>query len=138
MSKKPSVDYMYKAMHRSTFKKVMLFLGHCVTAPIIMVFFTLRYLFISFVLSLIFTGCKWLLSLFSICEPPTWKHILSGTLALWLMAYVYSLVHSIFLKYHYLKDPVFEECNYTTGVSWTEYKRIMKENEKESHNNMSE
>lgn len=129
MSKKPSMGYMYEAMHRSTFKKAMLFLGHCITAPIIMVFFTLKYMLLSIVLSLIFSGCKWLLSLFSICEPPTWRNVLGGALALWLMAYIYSLICSIILKYHYLKDPVFEDCNITAGISWTDYKRFKKERE---------
>ena len=120
-------DYMQRAMSRSRSKKVGLFLGHCLVAPFLMVFFTLRHLLWAFVLSLVFTAGKWILSLLSICSSPTWRDFLFGALALWAVAYIYSLANVIVLKYHYLKDPMFEDANRTIGISWRNYKRLKEE-----------
>lgn len=121
--------YMYEVLHRSRAKKIWLFIIHCITAPFIMIFFCWRFAIIALVISGVFTLIKWLLSLASVCSNPTWKGFLFVALGIWSLNYIYSVISVIILKYHYLKDPVFEDLNLTTGLSWREYQRFKREKE---------
>lgn len=80
--------------------------------------------FQSIAVSAIFTLCKWLLSLLSICNAPTWMHFLGGSAMLFAVLFIYSVSKTAITMYRYHKDPGFKDANMSTGIDWDDYKRL--------------
>lgn len=78
----------------------------------------------SIAISAFFALCKWLLSLFGICDAPTWLHFLGGTATLFAVLFLYSVGKTAITLYRYHKDPVFKDVNMSTGLGWNDYKRL--------------
>lgn len=89
-----------------------------------------RVAIISFIISLLFGGLHYLGYLLSWTGKPTWANILGMTVFLWTILIVKGICSVLLFIYHCNKDPNFKRAAFQTGISWSDYKRLKKAQQK--------
>ena len=85
----------------------------------------------SVALSALFCLAQWLLSLFGVCNVPTWHKFVWGGVGLFCLFFIYSCYTTFITMYRFYKDPVFKEMNLRMGITWKDYKRFRKTKQQE-------
>ena len=80
----------------------------------------------AIILSAVFTFGKWLLSIMHVCENPTWRDFVFGAAGLFLLFIGYRIARAIRYTYLFKKYPAFKVAYESTGISWSDYKRLKK------------
>lgn len=82
---------------------------------------------ISLALSALFSLCQLLLSLASVCDPPTWQKFFGGAIVLFIIFFLNGCFQVLLYYIRCRRDPVFKQVNLKSGLSWRDYKRLKKE-----------
>lgn len=83
--------------------------------------------FYAIILSLIFGGIQWIISLLSLVNPPTWSKIISGAIMFFLAIVCYSLFKTLQTVYHMRKNQVFKDAvQHRIVNNWDDWKRIIR------------
>lgn len=86
----------------------------------------LRLLVIATMIALVYGGIRFILSLLSVCDTPTFWNIASCAIGIFLFMVLCGLYNVCLMAYRGHKDPLFKEMHIRTGISWENYKRLRK------------
>lgn len=104
------------------------------TAPLF-ILQLLRMASLSLIISAVFILLKWIASLLSISDPPTWLNFWAGAAAIFVLWFICSVAQTIITFYRFSNDPAFKEAHLRTGISWRTYKHLKKRNSQKGQEN---